>query len=54
MRVTGAGNPTEPISVTLAGKLAQRTISKIAARGYASYGNQIGIHTGQVKEYFHP
>lgn len=54
MRVSGSSNPTEPISVTLAGKLSQRAIFLWAAFGYSSYGNQIGLPAGQVKEYFHP
>lgn len=54
MRISGSGDPTLPVSETLAGKLAQRTISQIAAQGYSSYGNQIGIHTGMVKNFFHP
>ncbi|MDD5769432.1 MAG: phosphoribosylformylglycinamidine synthase [Candidatus Gracilibacteria bacterium] len=54
MRVSGSGNPTEPISETLLGKLSQRAISIGAALGYSSYGNQIGLATGRVQEYFHP
>jgi phosphoribosylformylglycinamidine synthase, clade II len=54
MRITGAGNILEPVSETLAGKLPQQTISKGAAKGYSSYGNQIGLATTYVKEYFHP
>lgn len=54
MRVTGAADPTQPISETIAGKLPQKVISQIAALGYASYGNQMGIHAGEVREYFHP
>ncbi len=54
MRVTGAADPTEPISQTLAGKLSQRVISQLSALWYSSYGNQMGIHAGQVQEYFHP
>ena len=48
MRVTGAGDPTVPFSQTLAGKLPQRKIVLGAANGYSSYGNQIGLATGQV------
>jgi phosphoribosylformylglycinamidine synthase len=54
MRVTGAGNPLTPFSQTLAGKLPQKKICQIAARGYSSYGNQIGLATGQVAEIYHP
>lgn len=54
MRVTGSSNPTEPISETLAGKLSQKTISQLAALWYSSYGNQMGIPAGEVREYFHP
>lgn len=54
MRVTGAGNPHTPIEETLPGKLPQRKITTEAARGYASYGNQIGLATGQVAEIYHP
>ena len=54
MRVTGAGNPLTPISETIEGKLPQRTIVKTAAKGYSSYGNQIGLATGQVDELYHP
>lgn len=54
MRVTGAGNPNTPIEETLHGKLPQRTITKGAADGYSSYGNQIGLATGQVREIYHP
>ena len=54
MRVTGAGDPTQPIEETLEGKLPQRVICQEAARGYASYGNQIGIATGLVEELYHP
>lgn len=53
MRITGAGDITKPLSETLAGKLPQRTISKTAAHGYSSYGNQIGLATTYVKEIFH-
>ncbi|MBB5349835.1 phosphoribosylformylglycinamidine synthase [Haloferula luteola] len=54
MRVTGAADPTVPISETLPGKLPQRKICQVAARGYSSYGNQIGLATGQVAEVYHP
>ena len=54
MRITGAGDITAPISDTRTGKLPQQVISKGAAHGYSSYGNQIGLATTYVKEYFHP
>lgn len=54
MRVTGAGDPRESIQNTLKGKLPQRVITKSAAAGYSSYGNQIGLATGQVTEMYHP
>ncbi|MBR3317451.1 MAG: phosphoribosylformylglycinamidine synthase [Atopobiaceae bacterium] len=54
MRVTGAADPTVPVSKTLAGKLPQRKIVRTAAQGYSSYGNQIGLATGQVSELYHP
>ncbi|GAA5483572.1 phosphoribosylformylglycinamidine synthase [Haloferula sargassicola] len=54
MRVTGAADPTVPVSETLPGKLPQRKICQVAARGYSSYGNQIGLATGQVAEVYHP
>lgn len=54
MRISGAGDITTPISDTRAGKLPQQVISKTAAHGYSSYGNQIGLATTYVKEYFHP
>lgn len=54
MRVTGAGNPLEPVEQTLTGKLPQRKIVASAAAGYSSYGNQIGLATGQVDELYHP
>ncbi|MDQ0222100.1 phosphoribosylformylglycinamidine synthase [Streptococcus moroccensis] len=54
MRISGAGDITQPISETRAGKLPQQVISKTAAHGYSSYGNQIGLATTYVKEYFHP
>ncbi len=53
MRITGAGDITEPIHKTLKGKLPQRVISKVAAQGYSSYGNQIGLATTYVKELYH-
>ena len=54
MRVTGAADPTVSIEDTLKGKLPQRTITLGAAHGYSSYGNQIGLATGQVAEIYHP
>ena len=54
MRVTGAGDVDAPVSATMAGKLPQRVISKKAAHGYSSYGNQIGLATTHVREIFHP
>ena len=54
MRVTGAADPTVPKSETLPGKLPQRKLVREAARGYSSYGNQIGLATGYVKEIYHP
>ncbi|WP_394525899.1 phosphoribosylformylglycinamidine synthase [Lacrimispora sp. JR3] len=54
MRVTGAADPTRPLSETLKGKLPQRKIVTGAAKGYSSYGNQIGLATGYVKEIYHP
>lgn len=54
MRVTGAGDPTVPVSETLEGKLPQRKLVTTAAAGYSSYGNQIGLATGQVYELYHP
>lgn len=54
MRVTGSGDPTVPIEETLRGKLPQRKITTTAAAGYSSYGNQIGLATGQVDECYHP
>ncbi len=52
MRVTGSGDPRVPLSETLPGKLPQRKISKTAAAGYSSYGNQIGLATGLVREIY--
>ncbi|MCQ2282518.1 MAG: phosphoribosylformylglycinamidine synthase [Bacteroidales bacterium] len=54
MRVTGAADPTRPLSETLPGKLPQRKIVTTAAHGYSSYGNQIGLATGLVNEIYHP
>ena len=54
MRLTGASDPTVPISETLPGKLPQRKIVTTAAAGYSSYGNQIGLATGIVDELYHP
>ena len=54
MRVTGAADPTVPVSTTRAGKLPQRKLVTTAAAGYSSYGNQIGLATGQVSELYHP
>ena len=53
MRVTGAGDICRPVSETLPGKLPQRVISRKAASGYSSYGNQIGLATTHVREIFH-
>lgn len=53
MRVTGSGDPRQPMEETLPGKLPQRKITREAARGYSSYGNQIGLATGQVTEIYH-
>ena len=54
MRVTGSADPTVEICETLKGKLPQRKITLGAAHGYSSYGNQIGLATGQVSEIYHP
>ena len=54
MRVTGAGDPTVPLSKTLPHKLPQRKLCTTAAAGYSSYGNQIGLATGLVHEFYHP
>ena len=54
MRVTGAADPTVPVSETIKGKLPQRKIVQTAAAGYSSYGNQIGLATGIVDELYHP
>ncbi len=53
MRVTGAADPTKPLSETMEGKLPQRKIVTTAAAGYSSYGNQIGLATGLVDEIYH-
>ena len=53
MRVTGAADPLKPVSETMEGKLPQRKIVTTAAAGYSSYGNQIGLATGQVDELYH-
>ncbi|MGN0143020.1 MAG: phosphoribosylformylglycinamidine synthase [Roseburia sp.] len=54
MRVTGAADPTVSVKDTLAGKLPQKKLVREAAHGYSSYGNQIGLATGYVKEVYHP
>lgn len=54
MRVTGAADPRTPYAETLPGKLPQKKICQVAAHGYSSYGNQIGLATGQVAEVYHP
>ena len=54
MRVTGAADPSVPVSDTLRGKLPQKKLVRGAAGGYSSYGNQIGLATGYVKEIYHP
>ena len=54
MRLTGAADPLRPVSETIKGKLPQRKLTAAAAAGYASYGNQIGLATGQVDELYHP
>jgi len=53
MRVTGSADPTVPVSQTIKGKLSQRKITTGAAAGYSSYGNQIGLATGHVREIYH-
>ncbi|HIS04548.1 MAG TPA: phosphoribosylformylglycinamidine synthase [Candidatus Fimenecus stercoravium] len=53
MRVTGAANPLKPVKDTMTGKLPQRKLVTTAAAGYSSYGNQIGLATGQVDEIYH-
>ena len=54
MRVTGAADPTMSVQETLKGKLPQKKLVQGAAKGYSSYGNQIGLSTGAVKEIYHP
>ena len=54
LRVTGASDPTVPLSATLPGKLPQKKLTCEAAQGFSSYGNQIGLATGQVHEVYHP
>ncbi len=54
MRVTGAADPTRSVKETLKGKLPQKKLVREAAHGYSSYGNQIGLATGMVKEFYHP
>lgn len=54
MRLSGAANPLQPLSDTLPGKLPQRTLVTTAAAGFSSYGNQVGLTTGQVHELYHP
>ena len=54
LRVTGAADPTVPLSETLPGKLPQMKLTREAAQGFSSYGNQIGLTTGQVHEVYHP
>ena len=54
MRITGAADPTVPAAQTLKGKLSQKRLVRGAASGYSSYGNQIGLATGYVKEIYHP
>ncbi len=54
MRITGAADPTVPVAETLHGKLSQKKLVRGAAAGYSSYGNQIGLATGYVKEIYHP
>lgn len=54
MRVTGAADPTVPVQETMKGKLSQKKLVRSAAHGYSSYGNQIGLATGYVKEIYHP
>src|SRR5665648_545598 len=53
MRVTGSGDPRTKLEDTIPGKLPQRKITKGAAKGYSSYGNQIGLSTGLVSEIYH-
>ncbi|MDD6877610.1 MAG: AIR synthase-related protein, partial [Clostridiaceae bacterium] len=53
MRVTGAGDPRRPLEDTIPGNLPQKRLTRTAAAGYSSYGNQIGLATGQVRELYH-
>jgi len=53
MRITGSGDPTESLEKTLPGKLPQRVITRGAAKGFSSYGNQIGLPAGYIREYYH-
>ncbi len=54
MRITGSGDPRAPLSATRPGKLPQRKLTTTAAAGFSSYGNQIGLATGLVREHYHP
>ncbi|SFK42224.1 phosphoribosylformylglycinamidine synthase [Lachnospiraceae bacterium KH1T2] len=54
MRITGAADPTVPVAETIEGKLPQKKLVREAAHGYSSYGNQIGLATGYVREIYHP
>ena len=54
MRVTGAADPTVSVKDTIPGKLPQKKLVREAAHGYSSYGNQIGLATGYIKEVYHP
>ena len=54
MRITGCSDPTVPVEETREGKLPQRVITTTAAQGYSSYGNQIGVPAGFLKEIYHP
>ncbi|MCD8142407.1 MAG: phosphoribosylformylglycinamidine synthase [Clostridiales bacterium] len=54
MRITGCGDPRTPLEETITGRLPQRKLATTAAAGYSSYGNQIGLATGIVNEYYHP
>ncbi|MCJ7524484.1 MAG: phosphoribosylformylglycinamidine synthase [Candidatus Aminicenantes bacterium] len=54
LRVTGSGDPRQAVALTLPGKLPQRKITTDAAQGFSSYGNQVGLATGQVAEIYHP
>ena len=54
MRITGAADPRVPVSETLPGKLPQRKLTRTAAAGFSSYGNQIGLAAGKVQEVYHP